>query len=84
MDTNPSNPESREALLEVLALRLTTSPFDPERQNPQLFVGRLPENLPFDVPLPAGSRVIGSIAQHGAYRHPAGCAARAGAGAGLL
>ncbi|HEY7357724.1 MAG TPA: hypothetical protein VH590_14705 [Ktedonobacterales bacterium] len=58
MDTNP---ESREALLEALALRLTSSPFDPRTQNPQLFVGQLPDNLPFELPIPEGSRVIGGI-----------------------
>ncbi|HEY7350533.1 MAG TPA: hypothetical protein VH599_19650 [Ktedonobacterales bacterium] len=63
MDTNPLNPENREALLQELALRLTTSPFDPRTQNPQLFVGRLPENLPFELPIPEGSRIIGSLAR---------------------
>ncbi|HEU5367185.1 MAG TPA: hypothetical protein VFU69_01925 [Ktedonobacterales bacterium] len=60
MDTNP---ESREALLEALALRLTVSPFDPRTQNPQLFVGQMPDTLPFELPIPEGSRIIGGIAR---------------------
>lgn len=63
METTPSNPESREALLEALALRLTISPFDPRTQNPQLLVGQLPDNLPFELPIPEGSRVVGSLAR---------------------
>jgi hypothetical protein len=67
MDTNPSNPASRETLLEALALRLAISPFDPRAQNPQLVVGQLPDNLPFEVPIPEGSRVIGSLARSAAH-----------------
>lgn len=67
MDTNPSNPEGQEALLRALALRLTTSPADPRTNNPQLFAGQLPANLPFEVPIPGGSRVIGSLARSAAH-----------------
>ncbi len=63
MEKNASNPESREALLESLVLRLSSHPFDPRPYNPQLFVGQLPEHLPFEVPVPEGSRIIGSLAR---------------------
>ncbi len=65
--TQPSNPESREALLQELALRLATSPFDPRPRGPQLFVGQLPDTLPFDVPIPEGCRIIGSLARSDKY-----------------
>jgi hypothetical protein len=58
-----THPENREALLEALAQRLTISPFDPRTQNPQLFLGQLPDNLPFELPIPPGSRVIGGVAR---------------------
>ncbi len=67
MDMNPANPENREALLEALALRLTTSFADPRTNNPQLFVGQLPTNLPFELPIPEGSRIIGSLARSAAH-----------------
>jgi hypothetical protein len=63
VDTNLSNPESYVAMLQELALRLTTSPFDQRTQQPQLFVGQLPGNLPFELPIPAGSRIVGSLAR---------------------
>lgn len=67
MDMNSSHPESREALLETLAVRLVTSPYDPRRQNLQLLVGQLPDALPFEVPLPPGSRVIGTLVRSATY-----------------
>ncbi len=67
MDINSSHPESREALLETLALRLAASPYDPRPQNLQLLVGQLPDALPFEVPIPPGSRVIGTLARSATY-----------------
>ncbi len=63
MDMPTPNPENREALLETLALRLSVHIFDPRADHPQLFVGRLPEGLPFELPIPEGSRIIGSLAR---------------------
>ncbi len=67
MDTNSSNSESREALLEELVLRLTASPADPRTRQPQLFAGQLPDNLPFELPIPPGSRIVGSLARSPEY-----------------
>lgn len=59
MDEN--TPATNEALLQELALRLSTSPGDPRISDPQLLVGQLPGNLLVEIPLPEGSRVLGSL-----------------------
>ncbi len=61
MSESTSNSENNEALLQELALRLLIQPFESRPQNPQLLVGRLPENLPVEIPQPEGSRLLGSL-----------------------
>src|SRR5437879_1261354 len=64
MDENiptPQNVTERETMLRELAVRLSTSTADPRVDNPQVLVGELPQNLPGEIPLPEGSRVVGSL-----------------------
>ena len=50
-----------ENLLYKLALRLTTFPSDPDLENPRLIVGNVPQSLPFNIPFPTGSTILGSL-----------------------
>lgn len=50
-----------EKLLYKLALRLATFPGDPGMDNPQLIVGSVPQSLPFSIPFPTNSKVLGSV-----------------------
>ncbi len=59
MDEHTSGTD--EALLYELALRLTTFYGDPNVNNPRLLVGTLPPNLSGDIPMPEGSRILGSL-----------------------
>src|SRR5260370_39971585 len=52
---------AREALLEELALRLSTFPRDPRVDNLQLLVGQLPANLALGIPLPDKSQALGTL-----------------------
>ncbi len=61
MNEIPSNPSNNEALLQELALRLLTSPWDPHMHEPQLLVGQIPVGLPVDLPLPQDNHVLGSL-----------------------
>ena len=61
MDENQSNSGNDEALLRELALRLAAQRSGPGA-DPQLLVGQLPDHLPFEMPIPAGARIIGSLA----------------------
>ena len=60
-----AQPSEDPALLRELAERLLGSPGPGPRgaelPPPRLLVGALPANLPFDVPLPPGSRLVGSV-----------------------
>jgi hypothetical protein len=47
--------------LEQLFLRLLTYPGDPRVRKPALFVGKLPENFPIDIPVPENGRVLGTL-----------------------
>lgn len=61
--TTPAQPEDAAALRE-LAVRLlrVRFPGDPEASDEtQLLVGELPAGLPLELPLPPGSRVVGSL-----------------------
>jgi hypothetical protein len=49
--------------LERLVLRLLVFPRDPRVNNPRLFLGQIPENLPVEVPLPEQSHVLGTLAR---------------------
>jgi len=68
-DSGPADANDPEAALHALAVRLLAArypgyPFrSPPAQEPQLLVGRLPADLPVDIPLPAGSRILGSLIQ---------------------
>ncbi len=61
MTQNTSSPEENMAQLHTLALRLLARPFDPQAPQPQLLTGRLPDTLPFDLPLPKGYHLVGSF-----------------------
>ena len=67
MKQNNSSSQSNEAQLLELALRLTSYPGEPHTHNPQLLVGRLPDTFPADIPLPDGSRVLGSLLKSAEY-----------------
>src|SRR5579864_7214075 len=54
-------PEANESLIYELALRLATYPGDPRVDDPQLLVGQLPPNLSIEIPMPEGSRLLGSL-----------------------
>jgi hypothetical protein len=53
--------DEKEELLYKLAMRLTTFFSDPNVENPQLLVGSLPDPLPIHIPMPKGTRVIGTL-----------------------
>lgn len=48
---------------EQLALSLLIYPADPRVRKPRLFLGRIPAQFPLDVPVPAQSRVLGTLAR---------------------
>lgn len=56
------NPDSNEALLQALALRLLAKEFpgDSKPESVQILAGRLPDQLTVEVPLPENSRILGS------------------------
>lgn len=54
-------PFSEENMTRTLALRLLARPFNPQAPEPQLLAGRLPAQLPFDLPLPDECVIIGSF-----------------------
>lgn len=64
---NSSNTSSNEAALLTLALRLLErreqGTLTPEAT--QLLVGQLPPQLPVEIPLPEGSRILGSLIRSG-------------------
>jgi hypothetical protein len=61
MDENISPTPMNEAMLQDLVLRLAIFPGDPRVENPQLLIGQLPQALPFELPLPERSRVLGTL-----------------------
>src|SRR5260221_647739 len=61
MSENPTPGEID--LLEKLALGLLVYPGDPRASKPRLFLGKIPENLPIEVPIPEQSRVVGTLAR---------------------
>ena len=61
MSENPAPGEIE--LLEKLALGLLVYPGDPRTSEPRLFLGKIPENLPIEVPIPEQSRVVGTLAR---------------------
>ena len=64
MDENiptPQNLTEREMMLRDLAIRLSTFAGDPRVGNPQVLIGELPQRLPVEIPLPEGSRVVGTL-----------------------
>lgn len=52
-----------ESQLEELAMRLLIYPGDPRAKRPRLFLGKIPENFPLDLPVPEGARVLGTLAR---------------------
>ena len=63
MDQSNTQPQSYEAQVRELALRLTNYPGYRPARDPQLLVGQLPSTFPTEIPLPEGSRVVGSLVQ---------------------
>src|SRR5258708_11393091 len=61
MSENPTPGEVD--LLEKLALGLLVYPGDPRASKPRLFLGKIPQNLPIEVPIPEQSRVVGTLAR---------------------
>ena len=61
MSENPTPGEID--LLEKLALGLLVYPGDPRASKPRLFLGKIPENFPIEVPMPEQSRVVGTLAR---------------------
>lgn len=61
MSENPTPGEIDQ--LEKLALGLLVYPGDPRASKPRLFLGKIPENLPIEVPVPEQSRVVGTLAR---------------------
>ncbi|MGO8948972.1 MAG: hypothetical protein ACLQUY_15250 [Ktedonobacterales bacterium] len=59
---DPSSPGEL-ALLEKLAVGLLASPGDPRGTQPRLFLGKIPESLPVEVPVPDQTRVLGTLAR---------------------
>ena len=56
-----SGVSDREAILQELFVRLSTFPGDPRVYNPQILVSQIPEGLSAETPLPANSRVLGTL-----------------------
>lgn len=56
-----------ESTLRRLAMRLLAPlyPGAPEGEHVELFVGRLPDTLPFEAPIPDGATVLGSLRREG-------------------
>lgn len=54
---------NQEVTQDELVRRLLTQPMLPGEQEVQLLPGRLPDMLPLELPLPEGSRVVGSVAR---------------------
>jgi hypothetical protein len=52
-----------DSLLENLALRLLVYPGDPRVNQPRLFLGQIPANLPLEIPIPEQSHVLGTLAR---------------------
>jgi len=67
MSKDQSQSPGEETFLEKLALRLLVFPGDPRVSKPRLFLGKIPENFPIDVPIPAESRVLGTLARSEAH-----------------
>ncbi|HEU5229103.1 MAG TPA: hypothetical protein VFU49_14905 [Ktedonobacteraceae bacterium] len=53
--------------LEKLAIGLLTYSGDPHIAEPRLFLGKIPENLPIEIPMPERSRVLGALARSEKY-----------------
>ncbi len=51
----------RETLLREMIVRLVTFPGDPRVNNPHVLIGQIPEGLPFELPLPPDSIILGTL-----------------------
>ncbi len=61
MTQNTPSPQENETQLRELALRLLAPAFRAEAGDAQLLAGSLPASLPFELPLPEHSRIVGSF-----------------------
>jgi hypothetical protein len=59
-----NTPQANDERLRELAVRLLQIP---GANDPQLLVGQLPPALPFELPLPGGSRVLGTLVRSSEY-----------------
>jgi hypothetical protein len=55
------NANDREAMPRELVIRLSTIPGNPRVSDPHVLFGQLPRELPPDIALPEGSRVLGTL-----------------------
>lgn len=63
MDEIHSSTENNETLLQELVIRFATSPWNLQTHDLRLLVGKIPEDLFFELPLPEGSFILGSLLQ---------------------
>ena len=63
MESRSSETPSNDSVPQELAARLLEShfPYDVAKRRPRVFAGRLPGDLPFEVPLPDGFVLVGSV-----------------------
>jgi hypothetical protein len=61
MNENSQNHNLNESDILEFALRLVTYPNDSRTQNAKLIQGQLPDKLPEEIPIPEGSRILGSL-----------------------
>ena len=59
--TEPYAPTDLEARYQDLALRMAVFPGDPRVNEPSLSLGRLPTNLPLEIPVPPQTQIVGSL-----------------------
>jgi hypothetical protein len=62
MSNQPSSGDHER--IEKLALGLLMRPNDPWEVQPRLFVGKIPENLPLELPVPEQTEVLGTLARN--------------------
>lgn len=68
---SPEPPSDNQVPLELATrLLVSHSPYAGTEERPRIFVGRLPENLPFEVPIPGEFTLLGSVASEPSRSRP--------------
>lgn len=62
-DPDRDNQNEFEARYRELALRMAGWPGDPRNNNSQIYLGKLPPEIPAEFPLPPNTRLLGSLAR---------------------